>query len=210
MFKKLFGKIKLWLPLGVGLTVVFFAIYATVQQSYRQGANDPQIQITQDLSASLESGATAQNILPPYKLDISKSLSTFVILYDDKTEVVGSTAELDGQTPKPPQGVFDAAKKSGEVRITWEPKTGVRSATVLGYYKGKTPGFVLVGRSLKEVELRELNLELMITAGWGITMIVTLIVTLVVTGVGVDSLILLKKSVTKVNSSSKKESSKKN
>lgn len=209
MFKKLFGKIKLWLPLGIGLTSVFFVVYATVQQNYRMNANDPQIQITEDLSGSLESGAEAKNILPPYKLDISKSLSTFVILYDDKTDVVGSTAELDGQTPKPPQGVFDAAKKNGEVRITWEPKSGVRSATVLGYYKGKTPGFVLVGRSLKEVELRELNLELMVVAGWAITMIVTLIVSVMVTGVGKDSVIVLKKPGTKVVTTSKKESSKK-
>ena len=37
-----------WLPLGVAVTLVCALIYATVQQNYRQSANDPQIQMAED------------------------------------------------------------------------------------------------------------------------------------------------------------------
>jgi len=40
--------LKPWLPRAVTIIAVFGGIYLTVQQSYRMGANDPQIQMTED------------------------------------------------------------------------------------------------------------------------------------------------------------------
>ena len=41
--------------------------------------------------------------------------------------------------------------RRGEDRLTWQPEPGVRSATVVVHYQGAQAGFVMAGRSLREV-----------------------------------------------------------
>jgi len=77
---------------------------------------------------------------------------------------------LDGKEPVIPTGVFASTQNSGETRFTWQPRTGVRSAVVVDYYKGASSGFVLVGRSIREVENREDNLELIVFLAWAVTL----------------------------------------
>lgn len=45
--------LKPWLPLAVTIIAVFGGICLTVQQSYRMGANDPQIQMAEDAARAL-------------------------------------------------------------------------------------------------------------------------------------------------------------
>ncbi len=47
-----------------------------------------------------------------------------------------------------------SASRVGEDRITWQPEPGIRSAVVVVHYTGATPGYVMAGRSLREVEWR--------------------------------------------------------
>ena len=63
------------------ITVIFGVIYATVQQSYRTAANDPQIQIARDINVKLHQGKPIENFFAD-TVDIAQSLSTFVALYD--------------------------------------------------------------------------------------------------------------------------------
>jgi len=51
---------------------------------------------------------------------------------------------------------------------------GVRSAVVLVYYRGQTPGFVLIGRSLREIEIREDQQGKIVLAGWIAIMLISL------------------------------------
>lgn len=131
-------------------------VYLAVQQSIRAGANDPQIQVAEDLATLLSSG---RNINPNLdnKVDIAKSLSVFVMFYDDNGNLIGSSAELNGQpAPQVPKGVLDYTKVHGEDRITWQPAPGVRSAIVVTRFENSSSsGFVVAGRSLREVEKRE-------------------------------------------------------
>lgn len=146
---------KIWLPLAVLSTIFCGLVYVTVQQSYRQSANDPQIQIAQDTVLAINSGFSPKDAVFRNKIDISKSLAPYIIIYDESGKPIVSGAILDNKTPNPPKNALDFAKKVGENRFTWEPKNGVKSAVVLAYYKGKESGFVLAGRSLREVEKRE-------------------------------------------------------
>ena len=107
-------------------------------------------------------------------IDISKSLAPYVIIYDASEKPIASGAVLDGKTPNPKKEAFDFAKKTGENRFTWEAKKGVRSAVVLAYYKGKDSGFVLAGRSLKEVEKRESQLGAQVVIAWIIILVASL------------------------------------
>jgi hypothetical protein len=169
-----------WIPLGVGVTLICGLIYATVQQDYRQSANDPQVQIAEDVVYAIEGGRKADTIVSPTapKVDMEKNLDAYVIVYNDKGEVLNSSAQLENKAPQLPSGVLDFVRKNGEERLTWEPKKDVRHAVVVKRYKD---GFVLAGRSLREVEKREQKLTLQIAAGWLATMGATLFLSLVLT-----------------------------
>jgi hypothetical protein len=174
--KKNISILKIWIPLAIVITCLSGLIYLTVQQDIRIGANDPQIQIAQDLADQLSTGQNPQSFIPPTKTDISRSLANYIMVFDKNGKLVGSSASLDGKDPTLPQGIFSSAKtsKTNELRFTWQPKTGVRSAVVLDYYKGPIPGFVLIGRSLREIEVREDQQEQIVFLGWAVTMLASL------------------------------------
>jgi hypothetical protein len=165
----------IWLPFAVAITLLCGLIYAAVQQDYRMSANDPQIQAAQDAAQALAAGANPQQIVPPYQTDMAASLSPYIILFADQGQTVISSAVLNGKSPTLPSGVLDYARTHGEDRFTWQPAPGVRSAAVIDRIKnassGANMGFVLVGRSLREVEIREDNLMKIVALAWLVTMI---------------------------------------
>jgi len=149
-------------------TVLALALYAIPQQVLRQGANDPQIQLAGDLVAKLEQGATPTEAVPAGSVDMARSLSPFVIAYDDFGHPLASQAQLDGSTPAPPVGVFDYVRQHGEERVSWRPRPGVRIAAIVQRVGGAHAGFVLAGRSLREVEAREEQVEQMAGLAWAV------------------------------------------
>ena len=160
--------LKLWLPFVIVGSALVVLAYTSVQQAYRQGANDPQIQMAEDAAAALKAGATPHSVLPAQSIDMRASLAPFLIVTDQTGLVVASSTTLDGTVPIPPQGALDYAKSQagsvkgdGQNRITWEPKDGVRIAAVIMYHGGDNPGYVIAGRSLREVEKRENDLTTM-------------------------------------------------
>lgn len=147
-------------------TVLALALNTIPQQVLRLGANDPQIAMATDLAATLEKGGLTEMLrkgaLPATdgtgSVDMARSLSPFLIVYDDHGRPLASQAELDGQTPVLPPGVFEYVRKHGQERVSWQPVRGravVRIAAVVQRVDGATPGFVLAGRNMREVEARE-------------------------------------------------------
>ncbi len=159
------------LPFAVVTTLLSLSVYAAVQQNYRMSANDPQIQIAEDIAGALNAGAPADSVFPPGKADVSKTLSPYAALYDEKGTVVVSTAVFKGQAPVLPAGVFDYAKAHGEDRFSWQPEKGVRAAAVVVAFQGAHPGYVFVARSLTEVENRIHNLALMVVVFWFLSIV---------------------------------------
>ena len=154
------------LAIAIIITVLSGLIYATVQQSYRSGANDPQLQLAKDISAALKNNRSIDQLLPKDSIEISESLSPFVILYNNNGEPVQSTGLLDGHLPKMPKGVFEFTRKNKEDVLTWQPRKGVRMAMVVESVQSSGIAFVAAGRSLQEVEKRESNLIIMVFIGW--------------------------------------------
>ncbi len=169
-----------WFPLAVAVSALALLVYVAVQQNYRQNANDPQVQLAEDAAARLEAGDQAQTVVGTGKVDIARSLAPFLIVYDDAGQVVASSAQLNGQTPQLPPGVLDAVRRTGEDRISWQPQPGVRSATVIERVVGSSPGFVLAGRSLREVEDRESQLTGEVFWLWLAAMLGSLVTALLV------------------------------
>ena len=146
---------KRWLVTAAVSTVLCLLVYASTQQVLRQSANDPQIQMAEDAANALSRGNDISKVLPATNIDISESLSPFIIAYNYNRDPIASSGTLQGRIPVPPRGVFDHAKVNGENRLTWQPERGVRIASVIVSYGGSNPGFVLAGRSLRETEVRE-------------------------------------------------------
>ncbi len=166
--------LKFWLPLAAALTLMAGLVYLAVQQSYRMGANDPQIQMAEDGASSLASGQTAQSIVPAGTVDIARSLAPYLIVFDPDGKVLASNAVLRGQTPSLPAGVLDYTRQHGEDRISWQPEPGVRSAVVIVAASGGQAGFVMAGRSMREVQNRIDQFGVIAFGAWVVSMVATL------------------------------------
>ncbi len=100
---------------------------------------------------------------------MARSLSPFVIVYDDQGHAIASQGLLNGSVPTPPAGVFENVRKNGEERLSWQPVRGlggVRIATVIERVNGPHPGYVLAGRNMREVESRIAEVQTMAGLTW--------------------------------------------
>ena len=167
--------LRYWLAPAAAATLLIGLVYTVAQQSMRLSANDVGVQLAEDAAAALEAGQVAAGLVGA-PVDLARSLAPFTIVYDDAGQVVASSARLDGETPVLPAGVLGNARQRGESRITWQPQPGVRLATVVTRVGGATPGFVVAGHSLREVERRIDELGLLVGVAWLATMGATLAV----------------------------------
>jgi hypothetical protein len=156
--ERMLSILKQWLPIAAVAAILCCLVYAAVQQALREGADDPQIQMAEDAASAFAAGSAPQALLPAAQIDIGKSLAPFFIFFDAAGKPVASSASLHGEPPSPPVGVFEYVRSHGEERVTWQPEPGVRIASVIVRVNGPVYGFVLAGRSLREVEKREARL----------------------------------------------------
>ncbi len=152
-----------FLPVAVLATLCSGLVYAAIQQDLRGGANDPQRQLAEDVARALDAGAEPASVVGGSKVDVAQSLAPFVAIFDAAGHVLATDGRLDGHDPIPPLGVLDAARAHPPNIVTWQPRPGVRVATVTVPWQG---GTVIAGRSLREVEGRVDQLLLIIAAGW--------------------------------------------
>ena len=174
-------KLRHFLPLAVLITCLCGLIYLTVQQSYRMSANDPQIQMAEDTGLALSEGQKVADLLSAQKIDIATSVSPFIVVYDNKGLPIAATGTLNNQLPQLPAGIFAYVDHTVEDRVTWQPFPGIRHAIiVVKYVSNQGTGYVMAGRSLREIEKRETQLELYVSISWGVTLLATLIASLLV------------------------------
>jgi hypothetical protein len=94
--------------------------------------------------------------------------------------VASSHGLLLGEKPCCLPGVV---RRPGELRFTWQPQPGVRAASVLTSYDGHSRGYVLVGRSLREVEMLEDHIFAVVALGLAGGLAITLVAALAVTAI---------------------------
>ena len=154
------------------VSLIMGFLYVIVQQSYRSGANDPQVQILHDLCNDLEKGKA---LAFDDSIELKTSLSIFREAYDKNGDPLQSTGYLNGKVARIPKGVFENVRASGEHWITWQPQSHVRMATGIIQVNAAPIAFLAVGRSLREVEIRVSRLTKMIFIGWVLCVCVVLI-----------------------------------
>jgi hypothetical protein len=172
--------LRYWLLSAIIVTGLIFLIYVAAQQVLRLGADDPQIQMAEDIAAKLADGVPVRDVVPAEQVNIASSLAPYIIVFDDRGQSIASSAQLDSHIPTIPAGVFDYVRHNGEDRFTWQPQPGVRTAVVVTRFTGPSSGFVITGRSLREVEKREDGIEQILFVGWIGMLIVTFFATAII------------------------------
>jgi hypothetical protein len=160
--------ILVFLPLAVLATGLAGLVYLVAQQDGRWLANEPQVQLAEDAAARLDAGGTPRDQVGPAPVDIARSLAPFVVVYGAAGTILATDGTLDGQPPAVPAGVLASARATGLDAVTWQPRPGVRIATVTVPWNG---GTVLAGRSLRLVEEHAATLELIVGGGWLATLV---------------------------------------
>ena len=155
-----------WLCAALVITALYTTLGGVVQNVLRSGANDPQRQVAEDAATRRSQGMTTANPSGE-SVDIAASLAPFLIVYDRQGRVESSSGQLNGQTPALPHGVLTSMAAGGEKKLTWQPQAGVRVAAVV---VATEQGYILSGRSLREVEGRIGALQRLILAAWALSL----------------------------------------
>ena len=99
----------LFFTIEIAITVICLLIYLSGQQSYRNSANEQQIQIAEKIKSELNNGKSVSVVIPEEKHEISQmTLSPFIILYNENKEPIASDALLNGLPPHIPAGVLES------------------------------------------------------------------------------------------------------
>jgi hypothetical protein len=180
--KKLTHALVSFMPFAVVITGLCLLVYITAQQMYRQGLNDPQIQMVKAAKRNLEKGADPQIVVSGANIEMSKDVDPWLAVYNLSRVPVASSGLFHGERPTMPEGLLSTDKYKnyqlyafGEDRVTWEPSWDVRQALVIVTYDG---GFLVAGRDTTEIDSRIDMMGWMVLVAWGCIMIATLVVQL--------------------------------
>lgn len=161
-----------WIIIMFFITFTCSLTYLVTQQSLRLGANEQPAQLAADTAIKLQKGKSPESIVQGDKIDLSKSLDTFVMIYDKNRNLQASSGTLNGSNPSYPKGVLSNTVKKGELRVTWQPQTGLRFATVVTKYNND---YIVAARSLKETENLIDNIGKLVLLAWAFSLLLSAI-----------------------------------
>ncbi len=157
------------LPPIVVATVVIATGYVLLRQHERLSADDLPVQIAEDMAERMKQGVPPQSLVGGVRINPETSLAPFAIVMNEKGKVLANSFRLtNDEEPRIPAGVLQAAKRTGEHRVTWQPAPYVRLATAVVYDKTKQGSgtYIVVGHSLREAERRVGTYGWLALAGW--------------------------------------------
>jgi len=150
-----------------GITLFWVGLFVIMRQTGRLKINRPLVAMIDEAIVKLGKGAEITSVIPRKNIDMTLDNEEYMIIINERGEVAAGSIRLEGITPIPPKGVLDYAKDRGINRVAWQPKKGIRSAIVVKPYPH---GWILAGRSLKEVETEEKNWMKVLGIFWAGTM----------------------------------------
>jgi hypothetical protein len=153
-----------WVVGAFILTVSIFAIYLTAQNLERSGADDA----PERLASQVLSNPPAD----PARVDLATSKAAFWVVYNADGTPTDGNGYLDGELAQLPKGVISTAIARGIDRVTWEPRDGLRFATVEIHDGDRV---IAAGQSLEPSESRIDNVGLLLLLGWITSLMLLLI-----------------------------------
>lgn len=162
-----------WIVGAFAVTVAIAAVYLGLQQLNRSAADDAGERLASQVVAvggdggfsgggGAVGGVTASTGAAA-RVDLAASLAPFFVVYDRSGDPIAGTGYLGGQLARIPVGVVRSALAAGVDRVTWQPRPGLRFATVALRDGDRV---VMAAQSLKPVEDRIDRLGLMVVVGW--------------------------------------------
>jgi hypothetical protein len=161
----------LWLPRAAAIvvaTILFGTIYVGLAQLDRLSANDAPLRLASQVAAEIREGQSTTLDAQPH-VDLSRSLAAFVVVEDAQGRSTAGSGFLKGALVSLPTGVLGAAAKSGRDDVSWQPRSGLRFATVTLKIGDQ---FVSAGESLEPSENRDGTFQLLVGVGWLMAMLV--------------------------------------
>jgi len=149
----------IWALLMIAGAFAAGCAYIAFQQYERNSSDVPAIMAAKQCASELDNGASPQDSIPA-GTDMFTTITPFVMIYDqDKNCIVSSGLRSGAFLPfyqSYPAGCLTAADKTGENRVTWQPTSYLRFATVVikYHYSGyPNQNYYIVGAySLSESE----------------------------------------------------------
>jgi len=167
--------LRRWLPFALLATILCALPFVMTQQVLRHGADELPLRIAEEAALQLEGGVGPATIIGTRAVDASQSMAPFLMIFSESGSIIASSVVLDNQSFLPPAGVLEAARASGESRITWAPRADLRLAIVVQTFGGERPGFVLAGQSLRETEATIATLQILTLIAWGASLLLLLL-----------------------------------
>jgi hypothetical protein len=159
------GFMRNWLALALCWSLVAGTIVFVAHWQLRTGANDPQVQMAEDAARQLAAGIEPAAVVPRGGVvPVESSLATWLAVYDANGTPLLSSGSYAGKAPDLPGGVLEFARKQGGHRLSWQPRPGVRQALVV--VPVPDAGYVVAGRSLREVEARKQQVLELVLLAW--------------------------------------------
>ena len=161
-------RLAAWIIGVIVATFTLGTVYVVAQQLDRQAADQVGAQLATQVASELSAGSSATiDALP--RVDLAASLAPFVVVYDASGHPVSGNGYLDGRLAEPPSGVISAAASDGSNHVSWQPRPGLRFATV----EIRSGDRVVMGaQSLIPTEQRADRLGMLVAFAWLGTMIV--------------------------------------
>lgn len=147
--KKNIQPLLVWMLVVFLITFTCMLTYLVTQQTIRLGANEKPANLAKETAIGLKAGKSPKAVVPNTKVNLAKSPNVFVLIYDNQKHLEASNANMNGAAPGYPKSVLDHVSKGHEDRLTWQPETGRRFATVV---MKTSNGYIVSGQSLTETE----------------------------------------------------------
>ncbi|HEX7834853.1 MAG TPA: hypothetical protein VF479_05230, partial [Pseudolysinimonas sp.] len=117
----------------------------------------------QRLASQLVSLDELPDAAPADRVDLASSQAVFYVAYDGTGAPESGTGYLDDALARVPTGVVAAAIQQGSNSVNWQPRDGLRFATV---ELRAGDGVVMAGQSLEPSETRTENIGMLLLVGW--------------------------------------------
>jgi hypothetical protein len=157
---------RTWWITGVLLiTVAAGMVWFGYGLRLRNGGDSQPLRLAAQAAGQLAAGSRPGSVLPPI-INMTSNPAPFVIVYDSRYHVLVSSGRLNGHIPRLPGGVLAWVAQHGRDRITWQPRPGLREASIIESYGGPHPGFVLAARSLRGISGQQRTLTWSVACVW--------------------------------------------
>ncbi len=160
-------KFRHYLLSAIILTGLFSTMYVLVQQQGRMLANDTPTLLATQVAKQLDAGLGLASVNMG-ATDLANNPVPFVIVYDKQGKAVGGSGYLDKKLAVAPKSMLQHAKTNRNNIVTWQPKAGVRIASVTVAAKDY---YVLGGQSLKSTEDHATQLLKLTALGYTVSLV---------------------------------------